>query len=259
MILGAQLFTVRKQCESPEAWNESLKKIADIGYKYIQLTAKPEYDVDFMAEKCKEYGLQVVLTHMPADKILGEIDTVIENHRKLGCNIIGIGSIPGFRKGFSGERVDNFIKDFTPSIERIHEAGMQFSYHNHDMEFARLEDKSCTYLDYLCEQIPAEKMIITLDTYWAQAGGADPAAYIRKLKGRMPCVHFKDMAYHAESEKIRIASIGEGNMNYDAIIEACLETGVEYGFVELDDCYGEDPFECLARSYKFLTERYGLN
>ena len=47
-------------------------------------------------------------------------------------------------------------------------------------------------------------------------------------------------------------------MNYDAIIEACLESGVEYGFVELDDCYGADPFDAMKRSYEFLTTRYGL-
>ena len=46
--------------------------------------------------------------------------------------------------------------------------------------------------------------------------------------------------------------------NYDAIIEACLKADVEYGFVELDDCYGADPFDCLKRSYDYLTS-LGLN
>ena len=109
-------------------------------------------------------------------------------------------------------------------------------------------------------------MGFTLDTFWVQAGGADPAAWIKKLKGRTPVVHFKDMCiynYFPEGEKFpkrdqRIAAIGEGNMNYDAIIEACLEADVEYGFVELDECYGADPFDAMKRSYEFLTTRYGL-
>ena len=99
----------------------------------------------------------------------------------------------------------------------------------------------------------------------AKAGGADPAQWIMKLKGRNNVVHFKDMnmyLYRDEAGKAqrqnRIATIGEGNMNYDAIIEACLKADVEYGFVELDDCYGKDPFECMKKSYDYLTSRYGL-
>ena len=97
-----------------------------------------------------------------------------------------------------------------------------------------------------------------LDTYWVQAAGGDPAAWIRKLKGRLDRVHFKDMVFSLEDKKSVIAPIGEGNMNYDAIIEACLVSDVEIGYVELDDCHGEDPFDCMKRSYNYLTSRYGL-
>ena len=57
---------------------------------------------------------------------------------------------------------------------------------------------------------------------------------------------------------VRIAPIGEGNMNYDAIIQTCLDENIEFGYVELDNCYGDDPFDCMKRSYNFLSSRYGL-
>ena len=47
-------------------------------------------------------------------------------------------------------------------------------------------------------------------------------------------------------------------MNYDAIIQACLDENIEFGYVELDNCYGDDPFDCMKRSYDFLSSRYGL-
>jgi sugar phosphate isomerase/epimerase len=50
----------------------------------------------------------------------------------------------------------------------------------------------------------------------------------------------------------RFAEIGEGNLNWPAILEAA-ETGcVEYLLVEQDNCYGRDPFESLAISYNNL-------
>ena len=66
------------------------------------------------------------------------------------------------------------------------------------------------------------------------------------------------LLFSLEEKKSVIAPIGEGNMNYDSIIEACLASDVEIGYVELDDCHGEDPFDCMKRSYNYLTSRYGL-
>ena len=49
-----------------------------------------------------------------------------------------------------------------------------------------------------------------------------------------------------------MAVVGEGNMNFDGIIKASVDNGVEYALVEQDNCYGEDPFDCLKRSYEYL-------
>jgi tRNA modification GTPase len=37
-----------------------------------------------------------------------------------------------------------------------------------------------------------------------------------------------------------------------AVIETCIKNDVKFAFVEQDECYGEDPFECLKRSYDYL-------
>ena len=38
-------------------------------------------------------------------------------------------------------------------------------------------------------------------------------------------------------------------------LAAAEAAGVQYMLVEQDDCYGEDPFACLARSYTYLKEK----
>jgi hypothetical protein len=42
-------------------------------------------------------------------------------------------------------------------------------------------------------------------------------------------------------------------MKFERIIERAEGSGVEYLLVEQDNCYGEDPFACLAKSYAYLT------
>ena len=125
------------------------------------------------------------------------------------------------------------------------------------MELDRFDGK--TFLDLLCETFTPEECGVTLDTYWIQAGGGDPAWWLRRLKGRVDCIHFKDMSYSTEDQKVRMAPIGEGNINWDAVFAAVRECDIEYAFVEQDKSYGEDPFDCMKRSYDFLNKRYGLN
>ena len=61
------------------------------------------------------------------------------------------------------------------------------------------------------------------------------------------------MVFSPEDKGVRMAAIGEGNMNSPEILKACDDAHVEYGFVEQDNCYGEDPFLCLKRSYDYLV------
>ena len=72
---------------------------------------------------------------------------------------------------------------------------------------------------------------------------------IRKLKGRMPLVHLKDMVMRGHEQLM--AEVGEGNLNWPAILDACREAGVVWYIVEQDTCQ-RDPFESLAISLSNL-------
>ena len=98
-----------------------------------------------------------------------------------------------------------------------------------------------------CFSIPQTPVFwYCLDTHWLQSGGKNPPDYIRKAKGRMSVVHFKDYKIVGGADPIEqvckdFAEVGEGNLNWPAIIEACREVGVEAVIVEQDVC-PRDPF-----------------
>jgi sugar phosphate isomerase/epimerase len=91
-----------------------------------------------------------------------------------------------------------------------------------------------------------------IDTYWITHGGGDPAAWIAKCRGRIPAVHLKDMLIKLDRTQY-MAEVGEGNLNWPAILAACKEAGVEHLLVEQDVCY-RDPFESLEISLKNLKD-----
>ena len=245
MQIGAQFYTIRDFCKTPEDLSESLKKIADIGYTTVQLSGTCPYDPKWMARELSKNGLRCVITHTAPQKLTEETDQVCADHDILDCRYVGLGS---YRFDDAQGTVDSFLQTYLPVMDKLSGAGKYFMYHNHAMEFAKTEGK--TILQQLAERTDSAKMGFTLDTYWVQVGGGDPAQWIERLSGRVPCIHLKDYSLGA-----KMAVVGEGNINFDRVFEMAAKAGTRYMLVEQDNCNGEDPFDCLRRSYEFLRSR----
>jgi len=250
MILGAQLYTVREFMKTEEDFARTMEKIAAIGYKYVQVSGIGAVSAECIAKAVRDTGLKVILTHTNPTRILNETEKVIEEHELFGCDGIGIGGIFNY-KPWGIESFKRFADDFAPAIEKITKAGKHFLYHNHKFEFERCPDKKL-FLEYIMNASP--DLMLTFDTYWAQAGGADPADAIEKYAGKIFTTHLKDMRI-INNEQV-MAEVGEGNMNFDRIIDSCLKAGIRYHMVE-QDIVPADPFDSLAISYKNIMTRYG--
>ncbi len=255
MKLGAQMYTVHDHTKNLKDFEESLKKIAEIGYEYVQVSGTCDYNAKWLRDMLKKYGLKCVITHTNPDKLMNAGDYVIEEHNDFDCKYIGLGGMPNLWNGeMSLEQViADFKEKFIPFMENCKAKGKYFMYHNHDLEFAKMENGKTAW-ETLIEDIPADLMGFTVDTYWIQKGGCNPSAVIRSLKGRCPVVHFKDykMIREADKRESILAACGDGNLDFADIIKACEDAGTEYVMVEQDNCFGEDPFVCLERSYKYL-------
>ena len=246
MNIGAQLYTIRQYIQTEQDFARSMKRIADIGYKFVQISGVGDIKPQRIREICDDNDLKIVLTHTKAERILNETEAVIEEHDILGCDYIGIGSMP--EKYRQPDWIDLFGEDYRGAARKIAAAGKLFMYHNHNFEFEKIDGKN--YLEHLLGQFSAKEMGFTLDTYWVQAGGADVCQWIEKLSGRLPTVHLKDMAINGRDQLM--APIGEGNLNWPAIFAAFEKAGTQYMLVEQDTCAGS-PFAALKSSYDFLA------
>ena len=255
MQLGAQLYTVRAFTQTLPDFAETLKKVADIGYRTVQVSATCAFEAEWLKEQLAANGLSCVLTHTPAPRLIGETEAVIAEHKLFDCRHIGLGMAPNCLG--EGDWYGAFLQDYLPVAKKIAAAGLRFMYHNHNVEFGRTGRGREIWLERILTDFTPEELGLTLDTYWVQAGGGDPVWWLRQLKGRVPCIHLKDMTFAPGNglAGIRMAPVYEGNMNFDAILAAAENAGTEYLLVEQDDCYGEDPFACLARSYENLKAK----
>ncbi len=252
MQLGAQLYTVRAYTQTLDGFAETLKKVAEMGYRTVQVSGTCAYDAGWLAEQLQANGLSCVITHTPPQRIAENTDAVIEEHAVFGCRYIGIGMAPGGME--RADWYDGFVQAFRPAAQKIASSGNLLMYHNHNIEFARTGRGREILLERMLADFVPEELGITLDTYWVQAGGGDPVWWLKRLRGRAPCIHLKDMTFVPGNglQGVRMAPVYEGNLNFDAILAAAEEAGTSYLLVEQDDCYGEDPFACLKKSYENL-------
>jgi sugar phosphate isomerase/epimerase len=245
--IAAQLYTVRDFCKTAEELETTLQQIKQIGYTAVQVSGIGPIAPGLVKEITERIGLTICATHISYDRLSNDLDAVIQEHLSWSCKYVGIGSLPeSYRTSKDGYIA--FTAKFNEISKKLADAGLQFIYHNHHFEFTKFN--GMTGMDLL-HQVSHPSFGFELDLYWVQAGGANPVDWINKVKGRMQVVHLKDMAI-VENKQV-FAEIGEGNLNWPAILQACRDSGVEWYVVEQDTCL-RNPFESLAISFNYLQK-----
>lgn len=250
MNIGAQLYTVRDFTQTEDGIASTLQKVHEIGYRFVHCSKLGPIDPSRLRGLLDQNELKCVVTHTDPERILSDVHGVIEEHRILGCDSVGLSMMPERYRG-SLEGLRAMIRDYTPPVQSILDAGLTFHYHNHDIEFIR--SGHATLLDILLSEMPDIKLMMC--AFWVQVGGGDPIDWIERYGHRMRHVHLKDMATSpANVGAGRIMTpVLEGNMNYRGIVKACAKTRtIENLLVEQDSCDG-DPFDCLRVSFENLT------
>ena len=244
--IAAQLYTVREHCKAPSDIAETMRKVRAIGYEAVQCSGMGPIPPEELRKIVDGEGIFICATHTAWDRIASETDAVVEEHKTIGCPYCAIGGLPKEDREAGGEGYARFAKNSTPVLRKMADQGIRFGYHNHSHELEKFGDR--TGLAILYEDSAPDLFLGEIDTYWIQHGGGDVCWWIRKLAGRLPLLHLKDMLMKGREQLF--AEIGEGNLNWEGILDEAKEVGVEWYIVEQDRTYERDPFESLKISFE---------
>ncbi|HJP30746.1 MAG TPA: sugar phosphate isomerase/epimerase [Candidatus Latescibacteria bacterium] len=240
-VIGAQLYTLRDFLKTPEDIRSTFGRVRDMGYEAVQCSALGPIDAAELKQVADDTGLQIVATHISFDRIRDEPQLVIDEHKLWGCRHVAIGGMP--QQYRDAEGFLRFARDASDAARPLIEADLTFSYHNHSFELERVGER--TGLQILMEESDPATFSFEVDTYWIQHGGANPVTWLQRLHDRMHVVHLKDLAMKG-SEQL-FAEVGEGNLEWEPILAACADAGIEWYLIEQDRCQ-RDPFDSLKMS-----------
>jgi sugar phosphate isomerase/epimerase len=257
MKIAAQLYTLRDFTGIAEGFRDALRRCSEIGYQGVQLSAvgcmngpSPTVNAQTAKEWLDEFGLACCATHRPWTSLLDDIGAEIKFHQTLDCKYLALGSI-GNEFGQQAESYEQFLEASKPVALELAAHGIKFGYHNHAHEFARNQKTGQPCMAILTN--PANDWLqMEIDTYWVAEAGVCPADLLADCIGRIWAVHLKDREIIPGAGPV-MAPVGSGNLNWDSILRVCHSGGAEWLIVEQDVCR-TDPFDCLASSFRFLSE-----
>ncbi|MDP9982598.1 sugar phosphate isomerase/epimerase [Pseudarthrobacter oxydans] len=257
---------------------ETLRKVSAIGYNAVEISQIPmtPENVAELDRSRSELGMDIAALSvaveapkgMPVDSLKDDFDKIVDNVKRLDSTLLRIGMLP-FPAMKSIHAVMDFAKQANEYAERLQEQGISLYYHNHHIEFAKFDGKYM--LDIIAENSPA--MGMEIDVHWVQRGGLDPVRTLERYAGRTAMVHLKDYrigqmpeaafgmlqtgdfpGFMAEFRNVvQFAEVGEGNLDFPAIIPAAEAAGAQYMLVEQDELYGRTVWDALQTSYDNLT------
>ena len=257
---------------------ETLRDVSEIGYHAVEISQIPmtPENVAELQRARTELGMDIAalsapltgMPGMPGESLSSDFSKIVDDAQALDASMIRMGMLP-FDAMASLDKVREFADNSNEMAARLQEQGLGLYYHNHHIEFAKYDGRYL--LDIIADRAPL--MGLEVDVHWVQRGGLDPVKTLAKYNDRVAMVHLKDYRIGqippeafdllaagdsagfmaAFTGVVQFAEVGEGNLDFAAIIEQSLAIGAQYLLVEQDEHYGRTPLECLQTSYDNLV------
>lgn len=270
--IGVQLMMVKNEI-GDQGMYPVLERIAELGYRSVEVSqvATDEANIAGLERAKNELGVEVAAMSVglkkgatnTGDALDIDFDRVVDNCRRLDCRFTRIGMMP-FDAMVSKDAVVAFAEQAEEAAQRLAAEGITLAYHNHHVDFAKYDGE--TLFDIVRRVSPT--LHFEIDVHWVQRGGRNPVDVLREFAGQVELVHLKDYRVATMPESslglleagdfagfmaefanlVQFAEVGQGTIDFGAVIPQALESGAEYLLVEQDQLYGRDPFDCLADS-----------
>lgn len=260
--VGIQLYTVRGVIEADTPG--TLKQLHDIGYREVETAGFGKYSAKEFGKLIKDAGLSCPSAHLQLNG--PEYAQVFDDAHALGVTYATSSTLSagGPKKprttaavthGWPQLGLDGFKRLAAKMNDvgtKAKAAGLQYAYHNHDLEFQKMPDGSYGY-DVLLNETDHDLVKFEIDCGWMVVGGASPVAYMKKHPGRFRMIHVKDFKAMPQGGKRPEGSeLGAGFIDYKPIFAEGRLAGIQHAFAEQEGPYTKPEMESARIDYAYL-------
>ncbi|SOC08958.1 Sugar phosphate isomerase/epimerase [Pseudobutyrivibrio ruminis DSM 9787] len=268
-------------CKDEKTTLSTLKRIKQVGYDGIELNLFMIESTPFIVrlltkmagmpvgkganiywpDMLKESRLKATSLHADLGSLENRIDEVISKARELDTNKIVITGMYRFDYG-NYDDVKSLAKRLDKVGARLHESDLQLLYHNHNVEFLKVDNKYTAY-EMILKDTDPDLVKVEFDSYWPAEAGVDFIPLMEQLGERLVLYHINDRG--TRLKKVPITPIlksdsielGHGNMPLKRILGLDCIKNVDAIILESHrNWVNNNPVESLEKSIAFLQENY---
>lgn len=248
MKIGIQTYTVREQMD--QDFEGTLRTLREIGYEGAELCQFYGRSGAQIRDIFARTGLTLVSMSFSLDDVCDDCAAKIREVKQTGTRYAVISWLDQARRRGT-DRWEQTLQELRQVACVCRENGLQLLYHNHDFEFCK-HDGSYDY-DQMMQQVP--QLYAEPDVGWITAAGLSPVAFLQKYSGRVPLVHAKDIEGRIDFETFQYRTVGEGILDWRAVLSAAQKAGTEWIVLEQDlPDGGRTPMACAEAGYTFLRK-----
>ncbi len=247
---GFQTFPIRDRLAKD--FPGTLKIMADMGYKQVEMCSPQGYaTIGFgplvsmktsdMRKIINDAGLNCPSCHFGFAELTDHLDERIEFANQLGLSQM-VCSTFWLPKTATLDDYYRAADKLNIAAEKIKKAGMMTGFHNHDFEFAMLENQ--LIYDALMSRFDRDLIKLQFQTEVINLG-YKASTYFEKYPGRFISSHLSD--WTADKKEV---PIGQGVIDWKEFFKSAKTGGVKYFFVEMNF----DKFEPSATYLKKLLD-----
>ncbi|HXJ93988.1 MAG TPA: sugar phosphate isomerase/epimerase [Terriglobia bacterium] len=271
--IGLQLYTVREQLQKD--FDGTLRQVAAAGYQEVEMAGFYDRSAAEVRKSLDAAGLKCPSAHYPLVELMNGLDAKINYAKQLGlqymiCAFPWVADPSRFKAAGSnpmavamalanGLTLDDWkwnAEQFNKIGEQTQKAGIQFGYHNHDLEFKKFG--GVMGYDEILRQTDPKLVTLELDCGWMAVAGHDPAAYLRKYRTRYSMLHVKDeLDLSKPTTSLLGASateLGRGKIDYKPIFQAAKVAHIKHYFVEQEAFPDAPVFEAIKIDCDYLRK-----
>ena len=241
---GIQVSSLKPLLLTASQVDTACEKMKALGVDTVQLQwIDRSVEISHIAASLKKHGLQSVSVQDFYELVEKDFEYYVNLNAATGGTWVCVSRIPESCKSREGlDRFVQLLRDMAAKLPR----GQKLCLHPVSADFRAVEGMDA--VAYILERYP--ELEVCFDLYHLNRCCGDMPAYLRRYKGRICMVHFKD------SVGDTLVPAGQGEVNWEGVMEACRDAGVPYGFAEQEK-WDRDPYLCLKEALDWLTGSAG--
>lgn len=231
--LGIVSYTFRESFR--EDVPGTLDKIKSLGIDNIEFSWLFGQTASELRAMLDERGMVCTSYGVGYDRLLDNMDEVVDEAKTLGAKYVRVASIP-HEKPFDMGVAKKAVVDFNKAGKTLKEQGFIFCYHNHGYEFQPWNNE--TLYDYIVQNTNPDHVSFEMDILWVVHPGQDPVKLLQKYPDRYRLMHVKDLRKGIKGDLSGSSSsendvvLGTGQIDIPAILKAAQNTNIEYFYIE---------------------------